>query len=179
MLREMSRATGSVIGRIAALALVPMIAIAEACSWYSVLTTSNLGHVAEESIWGFAAALIVAGVLSIWPRCATHRRPLLIACCAAGIAYVGFMVVVDVPMYWSRWISDEAQGRHYLTLAEGLHDVAGRWVVSYRWDDWKSEVAWMSLYFSAAVWVSLSLIHAPTPEAYISSAECKRLQLTG
>lgn len=168
MLRETSRATGSVVGQTASRVLVPMIAIAEACSWYSVLTTSNLGHVAEESIWGLTAALTVGSVLAIWPRFTSPRRPVLIACCAAGIAYVAFMVVVDVPMYWSRWIADEAMGRHYLSIAQGLHDVAGRWVVSHRWEDWKSEVAWMSLYFSVAVWVSLSLIHAPVPEAYIA-----------
>src|ERR1700687_1566486 len=34
MLRETSRATGSVVGKIASLAVVPLIAVAEACSWY-------------------------------------------------------------------------------------------------------------------------------------------------
>jgi hypothetical protein len=42
-----------------------------------------------------------------------------------------------------------------------VEDASGRWVVSHRWDDWKSEIAWMSLYFSVAVWMSISLIHAP------------------
>lgn len=176
MLRETSSVTGSLVGRIASIALVPLIAIAEACSWYSVLTTSNLGHVAEESLWSIGAALTVAGALAIWPRCAPHRRPALIAGCAAGIAYVAYMVVIDVPMYWSRWIADEARSRHYLSVAQGLHDVAARWVVSHRWDDWKSEVAWMTLYFSVAVWVSLSLIHAPMPEAYIAARKRQPLQ---
>lgn len=58
MLREVSRTTGSVIGKVASLAVVPLVAVAEACSWYSVLTTSNLGHVAEESIWGLSVALL-------------------------------------------------------------------------------------------------------------------------
>jgi hypothetical protein len=40
-----------------------------------------------------------------------------------------------------------------------MHDVATRWVVSYRWADWKSEVTWMSLYFSVGVWVSISLTY--------------------
>jgi hypothetical protein len=48
-----------------------------------------------------------------------------------------------------------------MTIGQGLLDVAHRRVVSHRWDDWKNEVAWMSLYFSVAVWISISLIHAP------------------
>ncbi|HXC39286.1 MAG TPA: hypothetical protein VN667_10095, partial [Burkholderiales bacterium] len=36
-----------------------------------------------------------------------------------------------------------------------------RLVVSHRWSDWKSEVTWMSLYFSVAVWLSIALVHAP------------------
>jgi hypothetical protein len=167
MLREASRATGSAVGRTAALLVVPLIAIAEACSWYSVLTTSNLGHVAEESIWGLSAALLVASLAAIWPRCAPALRPLVALWCVAGVAYVGFMFLVDVPMYWLRWIADEAHGRRYMSLAQGMLDASGRWVVSHRWDDWKSEVAWMSLYFSVAVWLSIALIHAPVPQRLV------------
>jgi hypothetical protein len=161
MLRETSRATGSAFGRFAALAVVPLIAVAEVCSWYSVLTTSNIGHVAEESIWGLSGALLVAGMVAIWPRCTVSLRPLLLAWCIAGTAYVAFMFLVDVPMYWSRWIADGANGRHYMSIAQGVHDAAVRRIVSYRWQDWKSEVIWMSLYFSVAVWLSIALIHAP------------------
>ena len=161
MLREASRVSGSVVGKISALAIVPLIALAESCSWYSVLTTSNLGHIAEESIWSLSAALMVTSMVLSWPRSAATRHPALVACCVAGVAYVGFMLLVDVPMYWSRWIADESVGRHYMSIAQGVHDVAGRWVVSYRWDDWKSEIVWMSLYFSVAVWISIGLIHAP------------------
>ena len=32
-----------------------------------------------------------------------------------------------------------------------------RWVVTHDLTQWKSEIAWMSLYFSAAVWASLAL----------------------
>jgi hypothetical protein len=161
MLRETSRATGSTFGRFAALAVVPLIVVAEVCSWYSVLTTSNIGHVAEESIWGLSGALLVAGMVAIWPRCTASLRPLLLAWCVAGAAYVAFMFLVDVPMYWSRWIADSANGRHYMSIAQGVHDAAVRRIVSYRWQDWKSEMVWMSLYFSVAVWLSIALIHAP------------------
>ncbi len=165
MLHEISRVTGSAIGRFASLAVVPLIAVAETCSWYSVLTTSNIGHVAEESIWGFCVALLVATALALAPRCAPRWRAILLGWCVAGMAYVAFMYAVDVPMYWSRWLSDQAAGRHYMTIAEGVLDVASRRVVSHQWADWKHEIAWMSLYFSVAVWISISLIHAPETSA--------------
>jgi hypothetical protein len=163
LLREISRTTGSDFARKASLFLVPLIAMAETCSWYSVLTTSNIGHVAEESIWGLTAGLLVASLAVNGSRCSAARRPLLAAWCAVGVTYVLFMFVVDVPMYWSRWLADEAAGRHYLSIAQGVRDAAGHRVVSRRWADWKSEVAWMSLYFSVAVWLSIALIHAPLP----------------
>ena len=176
LLRGISRATGSVVGRTTSAAIVPLVAIAEICSWYSVLTTSNLGHVAEESIWGLSAGLLVASLAAIWPRCAAKLRPLLAVWCAAGIAYVAYMFLVDVPMYWSRWIADEASGRHYLSFGRGVLDASGRWIVSYRWRDWHSEVAWMSLYFSVGVWLSIALIHAPVAAYRSSSDERGRLR---
>jgi hypothetical protein len=175
MLNEISRAARSRLGTAVSLAVVPLIAVAETCSWYSVLTTSNLGHVAEESIWGLSVALLVISVAAIYPRCTASRRSMLAACCIAGLAYVAFMFAVDVPMYWSRWLADEASGRHYMSIAQGVLDVATRRVVSYRWEVWKSEIAWMSLYFSLAVWISMSLIHAPGAETHIAADARKRL----
>jgi hypothetical protein len=175
MLNELSRAARSRLGTAVSFAVVPLIAVAETCSWYSVLTTSNLGHVAEESIWGLSVALLVISVAAIYPRCTASRRSMLAACCVAGLAYVAFMFAVDVPMYWSRWLADEAGGRHYMSIAQGVLDVATRRVVSYRWEVWKSEIAWMSLYFSLAVWISMSLIHAPGAETHIAADARKRL----
>ncbi len=176
LLRGISRRTGSIVGGTTAASIVPLIAIAEICSWYSVLTTSNLGHVAEESIWGVSAAMLVASLVTIWPRCDARLRPLLAAWCAAGVAYVAFMFLVDVPMYWSRWVTDEASGRHYLSIAQGVLDASNRWVVSHRWQDWHSEVIWMSLYFSVAVWLSVALIHVPVAAFRGSSEETGRLR---
>ena len=62
-------------------------------------------------------------------------------------------------MYWARWRADEAQGRDYLSIAAGWVDVR-RWTVSRRWEDWKNEVPWMSLYFTFGVWSSLWLAYA-------------------
>jgi hypothetical protein len=175
LLRGLSRAAGSVVGSISSMALVPLIAIAETCSWYSVLTTSNIGHVAEESIWGLSVALLVTSLATILPRCAAARRPLILAGCVAGSIYVAYMFLVDVPMYWSRWIADEVSGRHFMSIAQGAHDASVRWVVSHRWQDWKSEVVWMSLYFSVAVWISIALVHAPMPEMQVATGQRRRL----
>jgi hypothetical protein len=161
LMREISQVMQSKPGRLAAMAVVPLIAVAETCSWYSVLTTSNIGHVIEESLWGVSAMLLVISLLSMWPRSSQRLRPLLLAMCVTGIAYVAFMFLVDVPMYWSRWVADEASGRHYLSLSQGVLDTSGRWVVSQQWHVWKSEVIWMSLYFSIAVWLSIAFVHLP------------------
>jgi hypothetical protein len=161
LLREYARTAGSRVASAAGAAAVPLIVVAEVFSWYSVLTTSNLGHVVEEFLWGACAALIAASLIAMWPQTRKRLRPLLGAWCVASLLYVGYMYFVDVPMYWSRWLADEANGRLYLSIAHGLRDVSERWVVSHRWEDWQSELVWMSLYFSVGVWVSISLIHAP------------------
>ncbi len=169
MMREIWQASGSKAARMTSVVVVPLIVIAECFSWYSVLTTSNLGHVFEESIWGLSAVLLVASLAAIWSRCEPQLRSLLAATCAVGVAYIAFMFLVDVPMYWSRWIADEASGRQYLSFMQGLTEISERWTVSHRWEDWQSEVTWMSLYFSVAVWLSIAIIHAPVLERRIGA----------
>ena len=66
-------------------------------------------------------------------------------------------MTVDVPMYVSRWQAGLADGGKRLGLLEGLRDVSTRWVVTHDYEEWKDEIAWMSLYFSLAVWASLAL----------------------
>jgi hypothetical protein len=163
MLRAIARSTGSAAVRVVSYVLVPLIATAEACSWYAVLTTLNLGHVAENSLWAISATLVIAAMMTIVPGYAAARRRRLVVWCMAGVVYVGFMFFVDVPMYWSRYVADEAHGRHYLSIAQGFAAASGHRVVSYRWDDWQSEVPWMTLYFSGGVWLSLSLVYARVP----------------
>jgi hypothetical protein len=163
LVASVSRATGSSVAKIVSFAVVPMIAFAEVCSWYSVLTTSNIGHVVEESVWGLCAALIVVCLVTLWPRSDSSLRRHILGFCAATAAYVVYMFAVDVPMYWSRWVADEAANRNYFDLIDGARSVAAHWVVSSHWGDWKSEVIWMSLYFSIGVWLSIALIHAPVP----------------
>jgi len=74
-----------------------------------------------------------------------------------GIAcYLAFLITVDVPMYVSRWRAGHADGG-FLGFLEGLYDASTRWIVTHDISHWKGELAWMALYFSAAVWSSLAL----------------------
>ena len=157
MLHRTAVLSGTPVVRAMALAVVPLIVLAEAFSWYAVLTTEQRAHAVENSLWGLAAALVVAGVLML-------GRPGLGAlypgAVAAGAAYVAFIFLYDVPMYWSRWRADQARGHRYSSIADGMVDVTRRWTVSCRWEDWSNEVPWMSLYFTFGVWSSIWLVHA-------------------
>ena len=73
------------------------------------------------------------------------------------VAYLAFLMTIDVPMYLSRWRTEVADGSKLLRPLEGLRDVSTRWIVTHDLAEWKDEIAWMSLYFSMAVWASLAL----------------------
>lgn len=163
LLRGAALATGHRPSLRVAHAVLPLIALAEFNSWYAVLTTRNLGHVAEETLWGTVAVLSVLALLGQWPRASARGRRWLALAIAAGLAYAAYMFAVDVPMYWSRWLADEAAGRSYPSLAAGAADAAYRWHVAHDWAHWRSEVVWMTLYFSVAVWISIALAHVRLP----------------
>jgi hypothetical protein len=137
--------------------ILPLIALAECCSWSAVITTDFLGNVLENSLWTLTFALIgIALARLVYSFNGIAGRAL--AAAAAGMAgYVVFMATVDVPMYFGRWQADTAAGKAYLGLTAGLHDLATRWIVTRAIAPWQDEIAWMSLYFSVAVWASLML----------------------
>jgi hypothetical protein len=60
-------------------------------------------------------------------------------------------------MYLNRWRANGTSGNALLKPLEGLRDVSTRWIVTHDFAEWKEEIAWMSLYFSLAVWSSLAL----------------------
>jgi hypothetical protein len=141
----------------AAWVIVPLILIAECFSWYAVLTTSFLGNAIENSIWAVAFLLVGIGLCRLLPE---FNGPVRVALAIGiiGIAvYLAFLVTVDVPMYLSRWKAGLADGSKLLGFLEGIHDARTRWIVTHDFAHWKDEIAWMSLYFSLAVWASLAL----------------------
>jgi hypothetical protein len=157
ILHQLGKMTGSDTTLNAAWVVVPLILIAECFSWYAVLTTNYLGNAIENSIWAVAFFFVGIGLFRLLPEFDGRVR-LVLAVAIIGIAvYLAFLVTVDVPMYLSRWRTVVADGSRRLRPLEGLRDVATRWIVSHDLAEWKDEIAWMSLYFSAAVWASLAL----------------------
>jgi hypothetical protein len=167
LLNTNAREVGSRLGVVISWLLVPLITVAELFSWYAVLTTSYLGNVLEESIWALSASLLAACCLSLWPRSAAARRSFLATALLIGVAYLAFMCTTDIPMYMTRWLADEANGREYLAFDQGLQDVWSRRNVTFDWSEWRTEIPWMSLYLSVAVWCSIALAHVPRLESML------------
>jgi hypothetical protein len=142
---------------IAWVVVVPLIIVAQCCSWYGVLTTNSLAHAVENSIWAVAFVVVAIGLCRLLPEFDGPIRWGLVAAIVGIAAYLVFLITIDVPMYLSRWRQGLTEGNKMLSPIEGLRDVATRWVVTHDFAAWKDEIAWMSLYFTAAVWASLAL----------------------
>lgn len=141
--------------------IVVLLTVAQGFCWSSVITLSHLGHAIEESLWaitftGVGISLGVAAPLldGVWSTVGYAGA----AFCAG---YVVFMATVDVPMYVRRWRASLAAGERRLGFAEGLADAIGRRVVTRDWVIWKPEVAWLTGYFTGAVWLSLAMVWLP------------------
>jgi hypothetical protein len=157
ILLQLGTASGAETAVNAAWLIVPLIVIAECFSWYAVVTTNYLYNAVENSIWAVAFFFAGVGLCRLWPEFDGPVRVVLAISVVGIVVYLAFLMTVDVPMYLKRWRADVAGGNRGLRPLEGLRDVSTRWVVTHELSEWKEEIVWMSLYFSAAVWASLAL----------------------
>jgi hypothetical protein len=160
-LAELGAATGDRLASALSRLILPTIAVAEICSWYAVLTTNYVGNTIEESLWTVTAMIAICGLASARPRTEGRLRRLLGFALFFGAADVAFMTLVDVPMYLARWRTDVASGRAYWSIGRGFTELTTRWHVTFRWEEWRTEIPWMTLYFSVAVWLSLRVARLP------------------
>jgi hypothetical protein len=177
ILHQLGTMTGADTTLNAAWVIVPLILIAECFSWYAVLTTNYLGNAIENSIWAVAFFIVGIGLCRLLPDFDGPVRVVLAIAIVGIAAYLAFLMTIDVPMYLSRWRAELAGGGKLLGPLEGLRDVSTRWVVTHDLAEWKDEIAWMSLYFSMAVWSSLALCvfyslgdHHPRPRSEVTVA---------
>ncbi len=136
--------------------IVVALTTAQMFCWWSVVSLSHLGHAIEESLWGLTFAGVGLSMAVMLPHLTGvlwWSALIAIPICAA---YVAFMAFVDVPMYIRRW--REGDGAQF-GLAEGFRDALYRREATRSWTVWKPEVAWLTGYFSGAVWASIGLVY--------------------
>ena len=168
ILLQLGTISGATTAVNAAWVIVPLILIAECFSWHAVVTTNYLGNAIENSIWAVAFFIAGIGICRLLPEFDGGLRIILVGALVGIVVYLAFLMTVDVPMYLKRWRADVARGNRGLKPLEGFRDVSTRWVVTYDLSEWRDEIAWMSLYFSAAVWASLGLCVFYAVEGHIA-----------
>ena len=168
ILLQLGTMTGATTAVTAAWVIVPLILVAECFSWHAVVTTNYLGNAIENSIWAVAFFIAGVGICRLLPEFDGGLRVILVGALVGIVVYLAFLMTVDVPMYLKRWRADVARGNRGLKPLEGFRDVSTRWVVTYDLSEWREEIAWMSLYFSAAVWASLGLCVFYAVEGHIA-----------
>jgi hypothetical protein len=147
--------------------LVPAVAVAQMFCWHSTLTLNFAGHAIEESIWAASQALVGVVLALVWRQLPDECSGTMLSYgLAAGVvgelAYVLFMVRVDIPMYVSRWHRDQQTKKKTLSLGAGFIDALTRRERTWHRHHWREEFAWLTAYFSVAVWISIAMAYVPT-----------------
>jgi len=145
-----------------AIAVVPLIAVAQCACWAGVLTLNHLWHGVEEALWTVYVALCGVCFVALWPHASSNLlRGLLVLGLVGCVGSAILMSGIDVPMYIKRFREGREQNETLLSVGEGFKDALVRRVPTGSWDVWRHEVPWMSLYFSGGVWLSLIMAWAP------------------
>jgi hypothetical protein len=140
-----------------AVAAVVVIAVAQVCCWLGVLTLNHLWHAAEEALWAVTMVMLGVAFVASWGAVTGIDRVLIPIGLVGVVAGGWVMAGLDIPMYLRRWRAETASGTRFLGVSEGFVDALHRRERTGSWAVWQHEVAWMTPYFSAAVWVSLVL----------------------
>src|SRR5262249_61778419 len=94
--------------------IVPLILVAQCCSWYGVLTTNYLANAIENSIWAVAFLVVGIGLCRLLPEFDGLIRWAFVVGIIGIASYLAFLITIDVPMYLSRWRNGLADGSKVL-----------------------------------------------------------------
>src|ERR1700731_3689671 len=131
ILHQLGAMTGADTTLNAAWVIVPLILIAECFSWHAVLTKNYLGNAIENSIWAVAFFIVGIGLSRLLPEFDGAARVVIVVAITGIVAYLAFLMTIDVPMYLGRWRTEITDSSKLLTPLEGLRDVSTRWVVTH------------------------------------------------
>ena len=158
LLFKLSHSTGASIIHTIGLTVLPIIFVAELACWCAVVTLNHIGHAMEELLWSIMAVLVATGLVIYYEQTG-GGLPLWVAIgLIASAGTTALIMFVDIPLYIARWRTGRRSGLRYLRIRDGLKDAFVRRQVTQAIEDWRGDVLWMSLYFSAGVWVSLVIV---------------------
>jgi hypothetical protein len=142
----------------AAVAVFAMIVVAEGFSWYAVATRNDLHHAVENALWTMAAALATVFLATRWGHEGEVGQRVIVVTIGCAAVYVAFMGLYVVPMYARRWRAGET----YLPFAVGTRELLARCTIERDWAHWRQDAAWLTPYFTVAVWLSITLAYVPS-----------------
>lgn len=144
--------------------LFPFIAIAQLFSWMGCLTKNNLWNASEESIWMITFTIITIININIYNKLSllddslknNAIKSLLKLAIPFGILFVVFLIIIDIPMYISRWKKNP--NPKYKPMYENIKNLAQCKKVSKSFETWKQDIPWQTGYFTFGVWSSIGLV---------------------
>ncbi|MBV8500414.1 MAG: hypothetical protein JO006_01705 [Paucibacter sp.] len=142
--------------------VVPLfMVLAQGFCWHSVLTLNHITQAVESMLWaaGFSWMAALLGIIALGSR--GWVNSLAIFGVLGSLAFVAYVLSVDVPMYWRRYQHGRARGLAYMPLDQGARDALHRRVQSGNWAAWKADALWLTPYFSFGVWVSIAMVCVP------------------
>ena len=145
--------------------IFPAIVFAQSCSWFGCLTKNNLWNMTEESLWTLSSMILIVISISTYNNMflldKTSKnesiKTFLLYFIIIALCYVGFMMYIDIPMYFNRWkkhkIPQEKQ-----TLMNSIKDMAQCKKITKSYKDWKEDMPWLTGYFTFAVWSAIIIV---------------------
>jgi hypothetical protein len=136
--------------------VIGLIFIAQIFCWYGVLYKKHLMNVIEESIWMITMSSIGFSYLYFCKLVNNNliKYKFLIAF-LISISYTIFMMFIDVPMYYNRYLI--SNNEKYNSLFENINDMAHCKTVTTSYLVWEDEIPWMTGYFIGATFLSIKL----------------------
>ena len=145
----------------AAWAVPIFLTAAQFFCWHSILTLNHITQAVESLLWAAGFSWIAALLAVVAMDTNGVVQVVAAAGIVASVAFVVYVLGVDVPMYVRRFRDGKALGLRYLSIRQGARDAMERRVASHSWEKWKSDALWLTPYFSAGVWISIALVFVP------------------
>jgi hypothetical protein len=135
--------------------------VAQAFCWHSILTLNHVTQAVESLLWAAGFSWMAALLAIIAMDTSGAFRFLAITGALGSMAFVTYVVAIDIPLYLRRFRNGRVSGQQYLSITQGARDAWGRREISHSWDRWRDDAMWLTPYFSIGAWFSMALVFLP------------------